>query len=133
MRLKMAEKRAVLELPRAARDPAERVFMALEGGGRADLLYLLQTLRRDRQRYESDHTTDPERRILVGPRLPRRMVDRYRVAATKKGQSLYRWATEALEEHLAAQTLGEGGPGQEAGLLTGVTFGGTGGNQDGAE
>lgn len=108
MHLKRAEMMAFLELPTTARAPASRIFLALGDEERADLLYLLQTLRRDRQRYESDSTTDPERRILVGPRLPRHMVDRYRAAAAEKGQSLYRWATEALEDHLATQDLGEG-------------------------
>lgn len=113
MRVSRTEMMSFLELPEPAREPAMRLILKLQGQNRETLMDLLAAVRRDRQRYESDSTTDPERRVLVGPRLPRRMVDRYRVAAKEKGQSLYRWATEALEEHLANQDRGRADNGTE--------------------
>lgn len=104
MRLMKTEMLSFLELPKEAQGPAMRLVLALQKKEDKDALFdLLAAVRRDRQRYESDKGTDPERRILVGPRLPRRMVDRYRAAAARQGVSLYRWSTDALESHLMEQ------------------------------
>lgn len=103
MLIRTAEFAGLLDLPEAAQAPAGWLLVNLKGEDRAALLKLLGAVRRAEQRRESDRDTDTERRILVGPRLPRWMVDRYREAAQERGQSLYRWATEALEAHLYAQ------------------------------
>lgn len=104
MRLESTDIKSFLWLPGDARGPATRLILALSGQDRADLMDLLAAVRRADQRRESDQVTDQERRVLVGPRLPRWQVDRYRRAASASGQSLYRWATDALEQHLADKT-----------------------------
>ena len=80
------EKKAALLLMKNANYPKEIEAVAL----------LLESGRRRRQRRESDAKTDHERRLLVGPRLPREVAEKYREAAQARNISLYEWASQAL-------------------------------------
>lgn len=90
----------MVHLPKEAEPPARWLLDSLEGADLDAYTDLLEALERHRNRRRRDQDQDVERRVLVGPRLPRWMVDRYRAAAKAKGQSLYQWASEALEAHL---------------------------------
>ena len=91
---------AHVHIPTEGQAQFERLVESLQGQDLDDLLNLMAAVCRADQQYRSNKIRDPERRILVGPRLPRWMVDRYRRAAKDQGISLYKWATDALEEHL---------------------------------
>ena len=52
---------------------------------------LVQT---DRQRAKQEH--DARVRVLVGARLRREEVERYREAAARQGKSLYAWVRDTL-------------------------------------
>lgn len=75
----------------------EVLLDALEAGQRDLVKALVLARRRTQQRRDSDSETDVERRLLVGARLPRETVERYRKCAFEHGQSLYRFACSALE------------------------------------
>lgn len=93
-----------VHIPKEGQSQFERLVTTLQGQDLDDFLALMAAVCRAEQQYESNLVTDPERRVLVGPRLPRWMVERYRAAAKAQGVSLYRWATDALERHLEEQT-----------------------------
>lgn len=80
------ERKAALLLMKHADYPEEVEAVAL----------LLESGRRRRQRRNSDAKTDHERRLLVGPRLPREIAEQYRAAAEARHLSLYSWAAQAL-------------------------------------
>lgn len=96
---------AHVHIPKEGQAEFERLVQSLQGKNLDDFLRLMATVCRADQQYQSNRITDPERRILVGPRLPRWMVDRYREAARAEGVSLYKWATDALEAHLEASAM----------------------------
>lgn len=52
----------------------------------------------------SDAETDARRRTLVGARLPRETVERYRECASAHGLSLYAFASSALEREFERLT-----------------------------
>lgn len=89
-------------LPKEAQAPAEWLTYHLEGPEQEMLMDLLCALEKNTRQRRRDHEADLDRRVLVGPRLPRWQVNRYRQAARAQGVSLYRWATDALEAHLMA-------------------------------
>ena len=53
--------------------------------------------RRTSQRADSDAITDAKRRLTVGVRLPRELVEQYQACATAHGLSMYRFTCNALE------------------------------------
>jgi len=74
-------------------------FLA-EGGGAEFVERLAAARRRTQQRADSDAATDARRRLTVGVRLPRELVEKYRACATEHGLSMYRFTCNALErEH----------------------------------
>lgn len=94
--------RAMQEAPEDVRRAALLLYQW--AGDRAQVEAISQTLtdgRRARQRRESDQRTDHERRLLVGPRLPRETAERYRAAAQARHLSLYAWAAQALAAQYA--------------------------------
>lgn len=94
--------RAMQEAPEDVRRAALQLYQW--AGDRAQVEAISQTLtdgRRARQRRESDARTDPERRLLIGPRLPRETAERYRAAAQARHLSLYAWAAQALAAQYA--------------------------------
>ena len=93
-------------LPPDAVAPAQWLLASLEGQDLDAMGDLLDALERHRNRRRREQDQDVERRVLVGPRLPRWMVERYRADARARGQSLYQWATEALEAHLKGGSNG---------------------------
>lgn len=103
---------ALQALPKATRQHLGEVWKQTPPTGREALVDLILNLDRQRRRSESDARTDRERRVLIGARLPRDVVGRYRLAADRCGQSLYAWVADALAAHAARtspQNHGEGG------------------------
>lgn len=88
---------ALQALPRATRQHLGEVWRQTPPTGREALVDLILNLDRQRRRSESDARTDRERRVLIGARLPRDVVGRYRLAADRCGQSLYAWVSDALK------------------------------------
>jgi len=67
-------------------------------GAPVDLVGRLSMARRRAwRRYLSDARTDPERRVLVGARVPRALYDRVKACAAARGVSLYRLVIDTLE------------------------------------
>lgn len=93
-----SEMDAVLGLSNAAaREKATRLLIKLERKSDRDMLIdLLCDLRRAEQKRRSDRVTDPERRILVGARLPRQIAEQYRARAREEKLSLYAWCCKAF-------------------------------------
>ena len=58
---------------------------------------VVQITHRTTTKAAQDAAADHARRCLIGARLPREEVDRYRAAAAKEGVSLYRWTASALQ------------------------------------
>lgn len=58
---------------------------------------MVQAATRTHAKRAQDAASDHARRCLIGARLPREEVDRYRTAAAKEGVSLYRWTAYALQ------------------------------------
>lgn len=100
---------ALQALPRATRQHLGEVWRQTPPTGREALVDLILNLDRQRRRSESDARTDRERRVLIGARLPRDVVGRYRLAADRCGQSLYAWVASALAAHAARTSPQEGG------------------------
>lgn len=75
----------------------EVLIDALAAGQRDLVTALVLARRRTQQRRDSDSETDVSRRLLVGARLPRQTVERYRECAFEHGLSLYAFASSALE------------------------------------
>lgn len=80
--------------------------LVADARGDNDVPLNLDALRKQLEKRRRDQETDLEKRVLVGPRLPRWMVNRYRRAARRQGMSLYQWSTLALEEYLARSNAG---------------------------
>lgn len=102
--------RAMQEAPEDVRRAALLLYQW--AGDRAQVEAISRTLtdgRRARQRRESDQRTDHERRLLVGPRLPRETAERYRAAAQARHLSLYSWAAQALAAQYRKDTRRERG------------------------
>lgn len=58
---------------------------------------IIRAAARGHAKRPQDKANDHAARTLVGARLPREDVDRYRAAAAEEGVSLYRWTATALE------------------------------------
>lgn len=82
-----------------ARDKAVALMIRMaDPDDRKLFIDLMCSLRRAEQRRRSDKVTDPERRILVGARIPRWLADQYREQARRSKRSLYAWCCEAFRE-----------------------------------
>jgi hypothetical protein len=70
----------------------------LASGTRPELILELEKARRRfLMKSEADEAADCKRRTLVGARVPRGDAERYREDADRRGMSLYRYVTAALE------------------------------------
>lgn len=94
------EMKAVLEISSEdARAKATRLLLSLDDKKDRDaLIDLLCTMRRSEQKRRSDRITDPDRRVLIGARLPRWLADQYKEQARISKRSMYAWASEAFME-----------------------------------
>lgn len=94
--------RALQEAPEEVKRAALRLMMnARCKEDAAAVTTILIASRRKQQRRESDRRTDHERRLLVGPRLPRETAEKYRAAAEARHLSLYAWASMAMAAQYA--------------------------------
>ena len=90
-------------MPKPERRVVERALRRLKTGriSRAAALDVVadvvQITHRTTTKAAQDAAADHARRCLIGARLPREEVDRYRAAAAKEGVSLYRWTASALQ------------------------------------
>lgn len=90
-------------LPAADRKAAEKALRQIKTRkpSRAAALDIVadmvQAATRTHAKRAQDTASDHARRCLIGARLPREEVDRYRAAAAKEGVSLYRWTASALQ------------------------------------
>lgn len=92
----LATIRALNDASQKERDAARVLLFAARSRKETAAISTLLTAGRERkQRRKADSAA----RVLVGPRLPRHIVDKYRAAAEEKGQSLYQWAADALAAH----------------------------------
>lgn len=70
---------------------------------------IVQITHRTTTKAAQDAASDHARRCLIGARLPREEVERYRAAAAREGVSLYRWTASALQSAYQRHTAIYGG------------------------
>lgn len=90
-------------MPKPERRVVERALRRLKTGRVSQAAALdviadvVQITHRTTTKAAQDAASDHARRCLIGARLPREEVERYRAAAAKEEVSLYRWTTSALQ------------------------------------
>lgn len=90
-------------MPKPERRVVERALRRLKTGRVSQAAALdviadvVQITHRTTTKTAQDAASDHARRCLIGARLPREEVERYRAAAAKEGVSLYRWTASALQ------------------------------------